>query len=264
MKKSSKTLVCIFAVSVMSFSCCSVGSAEEQAVSKGDIVQLGTYEQDADNENGKEKIEWEVLSVEDGKALLISRFALDCMPYHETLKKVTWENCSLRSWLNQEFLEEAFTAEEQNLILETKLSNHDNREYKTEAGNDTTDRIFLLSLDEVEDYYEIKEENFGEAHEEMICRLTDYGRERFIEEYAAWYQEDPEKAAEYIESCEEKYGKNFCVYWLRSPGSFSLNAASIFSTGVVGSSGNYVYYTPEAVRPAMWVETDHLELLSLQ
>lgn len=57
------------------------GYAEETRV--GDTVIFGQYEQDGNLDNGSEPIAWQVLDVQGGKALLMSRYALDCLPFHD-------------------------------------------------------------------------------------------------------------------------------------------------------------------------------------
>jgi hypothetical protein len=81
-------------------------------VQTGGYVTFGSYEQDNDLSNGKEDIEWLVLARENNKALLISRYSLDNQPYSEHTEEVPWENCSLRKWLNDNFLNEAFSSDE--------------------------------------------------------------------------------------------------------------------------------------------------------
>ena len=61
-----------------------------------EIVTFGKYEQDGLRSNGAEAIEWLVLDVQEDKALLLSRYALDSMPYHDNYKAVTWETSDLR------------------------------------------------------------------------------------------------------------------------------------------------------------------------
>ena len=71
-----------------------------QAVSVGDIVSFGCYEQDSDLENGPEAIEWIVLDCdeENHRVLLLSRFGLDTRPYHSEYADVTWETCCSPRW----------------------------------------------------------------------------------------------------------------------------------------------------------------------
>ena len=75
----------------------------------GDYVVFGQYEQDNDTSNGKEDVEWLVLDVQEDRALLISKYLLDCKPYNTTDDHVTWETCTLRKWLNDEFINTAFS-----------------------------------------------------------------------------------------------------------------------------------------------------------
>ena len=70
---------------------------------------------------------------------------------------MTWENCDLRTWLNGEFLRNAFTGEEQKMIALSKLANDDNPEYSTSGGNTTEDLVFCLSLAEAESLFESRE-----------------------------------------------------------------------------------------------------------
>ena len=87
----------------------------------GDIVYFGSYEQDNDTTNGKEVIEWLVLSQDVDKILLVSKYALDCQPYNTSYEMISWKTCSLNKWLNETFLNAAFSAEEQNSIICTSF-----------------------------------------------------------------------------------------------------------------------------------------------
>ena len=101
-----------------------------------DTIYFGNYYQS--NENTKEPIQWRVLSVEGSDAFLLSEKGLDCQKYNNKLEDVTWENCSLRKWLNNDFLNEAFNEAEKNAIPTSKVKN---RYYyqRSDAGNDTKD-----------------------------------------------------------------------------------------------------------------------------
>lgn len=99
-------------------------------------------------------IEWRVLDKKDNKVLLIKDIGLASKPFDETGKNVTWESSSIRKWLNEEFLQENFTDDERNNILETTVKNKPNATYNTPAGKDTKDKFFLLSCDEAEKYYD--------------------------------------------------------------------------------------------------------------
>lgn len=118
-------------------------------ISVGDIVKLGGYPQ-----SGKmDEIEWQVLDMKDGKALLISKRCIDNKPYNEKYENVTWETCTLRKWLNNDFMDNAFGTTLAKYISETELKNPDNSKYNAKGGNDTADKIFLLSIDEANKYF---------------------------------------------------------------------------------------------------------------
>lgn len=162
----------------------------------GDIVYFGTYEQDNDTSNGKENIEWRVLAKENSRVLVISDKALDCQPYNSSYtEEVTWENCSLRKWLNGTFLNKAFSPEEQAQIQNTTVSADNNPQYSTNPGNATTDKVFLLSINEVEKYF-----NSDEARK---CAPTAYAKAQ---------------GASTSDTFKTPSGAATCWWWLRSPG----------------------------------------------
>ena len=119
----------------------------------GDTVFLGTYEQDNNTSNGKEDIAWRVLSTSDDKILVISDKVLDCQPYNTSDADVTWETCSLRKWLNNDFLNAAFVTGEQEKIQNTYIPADKYPVTQKEVGNATTDKVFLLSADEANNYF---------------------------------------------------------------------------------------------------------------
>ncbi|MDO4304555.1 MAG: DUF6273 domain-containing protein [Bacillota bacterium] len=186
----------------------------------GDIVEFGTLEQDNDLSNGNEPIEWIVLDEQDGRLLLISRYIIDAKPYHEEYKNITWEQSDLRLWLNEIFYEEAFTRKEREQIQKVQLSNPDNPDYGTEGGNDTIDSVFLLSVEEAEQYFS--------SESKRKARGTAYANER-------WF--------------------NPVWWWLRSSGCDNCNAAFVDYYGYVSSGGDHVDFST-GVRPALWVEAN--------
>lgn len=119
----------------------------------GDYVFFGAYEQDNDISNGKEYIEWLVLEVKDGKALVVSKYALDCQQYNTSYADVTWETCTLRKWLNNAFINAAFSADEKAMIPTVTVSADKNPDYSTNPGNATQDQVFLLSITEVNKHF---------------------------------------------------------------------------------------------------------------
>ena len=185
----------------------------------GSYVIFGSYEQDNNSSNGKEDIAWLVLAKDGDRALLISQYALDCKAYHTSDSAVTWETCSMREWLNGTFINDAFSADEQNYIQSTTVTADRNLTYNISPGNDTTDKVFLLSITEAEKYFS--------SSVERKCKGTAY--------------------------CLANREYNLDFYWfLRSPGSAYNLAAIVNSVGSVDRRGAYVG-TAFAVRPAMWI-----------
>ncbi len=128
-------------------------------IKKGDIIKFGAYEQDNNIEDGREEIEWQVLSVKNGKALIISKYVLDNIQFAE--KQATWEDSNVRNWLNGEFYNMAFGKAHQDMIIESTISDVDYDENKIVLQ----DKIFLLSQDEGEKYF---------PDSKWECETTDY------------------------------------------------------------------------------------------
>ena len=190
----------------------------------GDTVFLGTYEQDNNTSNGKEDIAWLVLEVKDGKALVVSKYALDCKQYNTSNTDVTWETCTLRKWLNNDFINAAFSSYEKAMIPTVTVSADKNPDYSANPGNATQDQVFLLSITEANKYF-----NSTGARQ---CEPTDYAVAN-----GAW----------------ESDSGNFCWWWLRSPGVTQDSATYVYSGGDVIESGNAVDIGTSAVRPALWI-----------
>lgn len=146
----------IFAA-VLALCLCAAGAAmaqeSEDGWAAGDTVVFGSYEQDNVLTNGKEPLEWIVLKTEGDRAMLITRYLIDARAYHKAFVKMTWSECTLRQWLNDTFLKEAFSQEEQARIQEVLVVNDDNPHYSTRGGEDTMDRVFLLSEAEVLEFF---------------------------------------------------------------------------------------------------------------
>ena len=218
---------------------CYIGKYGEEKWNKiknikvGDTYTFGAYEQDNSTSNGKEAIEWTVLDKDGMSLLLISKQALDCQQYNTSYTDVTWESCSLRKWMNGTFLNKAFNAEEQAQIQNTTVSADKNPEYNTNPGNATTDKVFLLSINEVEKYF-----NSDEARK---CAPTAYAKAQGA------YTSDSYKTAS---------GAATCWWWLRSPGDYQDRAARVSIVGSVYYYGNIVHGAYDAVRPALWINLD--------
>lgn len=190
----------------------------------GDTIKFGSYEQDNDMSNGKEDIEWLVLEKQQNKVLVISKYGLDCKKYNEFQISTTWENCTLRSWLNDEFMETAFNKYEQELVMNTVLENADNSEYEIDGGRNTVDKVFLLSIDEAERYFP--------AYDAMKCTPTEYAVAQGVD-------------------AEDNVVR---WWWLRSPGLYG--AAGVGSLGGVATHGDFVDGDGDTVRPALWLSIE--------
>ena len=193
----------------------------------GDTVLFGAYEQDNNTSNGKEDVEWLVLEVKDGKALVVSKYALDCKQYNTSNANVTWETCTLRKWLNNDFINAAFSSYEKAMIPTVTVSADKN---STNPGNATQDQVFLLSITEANKY-------FG-SDSARQCKPTDYAFAN----------------GAYFNSVNGN-----CWWWLRSPGvtQYSAHSAAyVHSSGGVYESGSDVDIGTSAVRPAMWISID--------
>lgn len=198
----------------------------------GDTVFFGSYEQDNNTSNGKEDIEWLVLAKEDDRLLVISQYALDCKPYNRERADVTWENCTLRKWLNGTFFSTVFSNKEKAMIPTVAVSADKNPYYNTNPGNATEDKVFLLSIAEVNKYFK--------NDEARMCAPTDYAKAN----------------GAYTSNTYIKDGAAACWWWLRSPCGKQSIAAEVVSSGFVHNGGDYVDNDGPCVRPAMWISLE--------
>ena len=192
----------------------------------GNYVEFGTYPQTSGGSDAT-AIEWLVLARDGNSALLISRYGLDAQPYNVEYTDITWENCTLRKWLNETFFNTAFGADERAAIQSTNVPADRNPEYDTDPGNATTDKVFLLSIDEVDRYFS--------SDAARKCQPTAYA----VENGAGAYS-----------------NSSNCWWWLRSPGNYQNRAARVDIGGSVSSNGIYVDYNFDCVRPALWVNLE--------
>lgn len=189
----------------------------------------------------KEPIKWRVLSVDGDDAFLVADQNLDTQPYHaDNCDSMTWENSSIRKWLNGEFFSSAFTDEEQRAILQTTVSTEKNPQYATEGGADTSDKVYLLSADEA------KYKDYGFA---IHYDKTSGSRQAKNSAYAL--------GKDVWSNDSEEYADNGW-WWLRSPGSLPFKAAYVGSEGFTDYSGFIAVNTGGGVRPVL-----HLNLCSV-
>lgn len=113
----------------------------------GDEVELGTIPGSAPDAG---KLKWQVLNIRNNMVLIICKQGICVKTYHKTQTEITWSECSLREWLNSDFVNKYFSQSERNRILVSNVTNPDNPQYKTAGGDATNDKVFLLSLSEAE------------------------------------------------------------------------------------------------------------------
>ena len=203
-----------------------------------DIIKFGKYN-------------WRILDVKGDNILIITQDIISFRSYDLYFAGEVWENCTLREYLNDDFLSE-FTVEEQERILEKLLPNNYNPWYGTFGGGDTYDKIFLLSIEEAYKY-------FGGGGDFPKCE------EALVDEcYMYSDAHDGDRKA--------KYMGEFAFWWLRSPGSqcdsstYNLDdteagyAAFVSRDGHIGVYGLDLYGILEVggvgVRPALWLKID--------
>ena len=157
-------------------------------VNVGDKVEFGFWKQ-----SGKGKIYsiiWDVLDKKDDKILLLSKNSLEVMMFNPLNEKVTWQNSSIRKWLNEDFLSKAFSDKEAVRIQDILVTADPNEKYDVDAGKDTVDKVFLLSIKEVETYFK--------TDDSRICFASNYAAKQSSE--SEWFE------------------TNQRDWWLRTPG----------------------------------------------
>ena len=176
-------------------------------------------------------IKWRVLQSENGEAFLLSDVILDKQAYNENDEDITWEESSLRAWLNKKFINRAFSDEEKENINITEIVNQDNQDYGTEGGNNTADKIFLLSLQEVAPKLDGKKYGFLD-NKTVDCKTSSFS----------------------------KMGDVY--WWLRSPGSHGDTAVIGFFNGWIYGNGLQVKTVYVGVRPALHLNLSSSNLFS--
>lgn len=187
----------------------------------GETIEFGTYEQD-ETSSGKEKIEWIILTKEEDKALLVSKYVLDAYNYGDTSTgDIYWQNSSIRDWLSNSFYNEAFSNSEKSLIIDTEVT------YLLDP-NDQYDKVFLLSEDEVKGYFS--------TDDSRKCKPTSYAVSNGV-------------------TVDEN---GYCLWWYKNP-DWSKNLAGwVDYTGeAVYRTGEFINDSNLGVRVAIWVNLKH-------
>ena len=208
--------------------------ADNDAISVGDYITFGRYEQDSNSSNGTEEIEWRVLAKrtddEDGREaiLITSKYVLNCLPYHEKDEDVIWYYSTMRSWLNNQFYNTAFTSEEKGQIKTIENDNPNassyNSRYEGLGGGSTSENVFLLSFVQVQ--------NLFDGSDDMKCSPTKYAERKGV----------------------NTNDNNNSFWWLRSPGDSQNYAMYIDYSGEI--SATKVDNGDIGVRPTLWIYVD--------
>lgn len=197
-------------------------------MSKGDTIEFGSYEQDGDTSNGAEPIRWIVLDEIDGQLLLLSADVLEARQYHHVpFQDITWENSDLRTWMNGDFYETAFTPVQRGLIETVHNENADQSITGASGGAPTDDRVFALSETESVIYFNTP------------AARSDIGAAP-VTEHAA---ESPLSVSE----------DGTADWWLRSPGTYGFATQFVDASGTPSLSGANVDLQ-YGVRPALWID----------
>lgn len=216
------------------------GTAANIGGGQADNLYFGTYQQSSDGNGGYniDPIKWRVLENAEGQLFLISDQNLDVKPYNSSSTSITWEKSTIRSWLNgyaasennsgtdyssNNFIDAAFSSDEQVAIADTYVYNKNNPSYSTSGSENTTDQIFLLSIEEANN-----SSYFPNGKDSRKSTNTAY-----VASYSGM-----------LGAGEADY------WWLRSPGEDDDYAAFVDDGGVVYNNGYIVVHTNTAVRPA--------------
>ena len=188
-----------------------------------------------------EPIQWRVLSNTNGELFVMAEKILDSRAYTQALTPVTWETSDLRAWLNNNFYDTAFTADEKVRIETSLVVNDDHPVYHTEGGNDTNDKVYLLSYNEAINTAYGFNSSYSKADTARQAQGTDFAKSSGIFVYTA-------------SPCTGNSG-----WWLRSPGNGSEYAAS--GNGY-GNIYNFFYAMKAyvGVRPVMKLSPEPISL----
>ena len=213
---------------------------EDDGISVGDHILFGSYPQkgvSGTDTFDNAPIEWRVLDIHDGKALILSEYLLDTSVYYYDMADVTWETSSLRKWLNGTFYDAAFSESEKSLIQTVTIKNPDNPVYGTPGGNDTEDKVFCLSLEEAQLYFKDANDRMTAPTDYAISHGAALSNDRMLDN-----------------------GMKTGWWWLRSPASSSNRAADADCYGNIdtmrnadGVDGDIVFAETNCVRPVVWI-----------
>ena len=216
-------------------------SAPHRSAKPGEIITFGMYPQTADGAD-RMPIKWRVLQNSGRELFILSECILDCKRYHGEYTDITWRDCDLRKWLNDEFYNAAFTAAEKDFVKTTCCTDNG------EGSPDTEDKIFLLSVTEVKSLIDTRKNTYGTTR----CAVgTEYAKVK-KPDGCELYVYDKSVGENYITENGIKYG---CSWWwlrtqLRTHLGTSARATFVGTRGSVRSYGR-VSLRFYGVRPAL-------------
>lgn len=219
--------------------------AIEVATQAGKYVTFGHYPQTKSGDDDN-PIQWLILERDGQNALLISKCGLDTKPYDTNENDTTWEKSTLRMWLNAIFYNKAFNSAEQAIILTTSVDNNKEQCYSSWSkndGNNTQDKIFLLSYAEVKKYFDVVYWKNAGPKENKKPRIapTAYAIAQGASTFSLYKTVD---------------GADSGWWWLRSLGQNGIEVAAVGASGCLHSFS--AYETSASICPAMWVNIDSL------
>ena len=187
---------------------------------------------------------WRVLSIQNERALIITECIIEQRPYHDAYVAITWADTSLRKYLNGEFYNR-FSNEDKSRICPVININYNNQWYGTEGGTDTSDKIFLLSMEEAVCQY------FGDSSAKLF-------NPRKNQRY--WFERKDENNCKRVAKLADNT-EQIWWWWLRTPGRVNVKAVYIHGDGNIGIQGNNILKGNLAdgkctggVRPALWLK----------
>ena len=188
---------------------------------------------------------WRVLDIQNSKALILSEKTVECRRYHDRSEEITWELCTLRGYLNEEFYNK-FNAEEKTRISETRIINNDNPWFETDGGDVTNDKIFLLSIEEVVKYFG----DSGKLAQQRIKNLNSYYYKGYNASYFNLYYIDDKY--NFARKAVNTNGGD--AWWtLRSPGRYNYDIAYVSYDGKLNVHGGSICQFNGYIRPALWL-----------
>lgn len=207
---------------------------DDSGLSIWDEIYFGNYYQS--NADEMEPIKWRVLSVDGDNVFLMSDMVLDCLPYNDVQGETSWPECSLRSWLNDEFYNTAFNEDEREKILTSTVDNKANYLSGGEDDPISYDKIYCLSMTEAED--------LAYGFTQMV-QAPNSARSAYATNYAI------SKGVSVVAD-NSAYGGN-TFYWLRSPGPGNKILGSIIAPNG-GYSADVVSNKMYGVRPVLHLD----------